>query len=53
MQGSVEVGIEDIRCSRRLRQSYSLRRQRKKHPVRTFAGHLELDIKWVDFLDAG
>ena len=55
-QGELSVDLREVRDSRRLNQSFPLKRPKKHHTSRKrthFPGHLELEIKWMDFLEGG
>lgn len=56
LQGQLSIDLQEVRESRRLKQSFPLHRPKKHQSGRkksAFPGHLELEIKWLDFLDGG
>ncbi|KAK9792991.1 hypothetical protein WJX73_001056 [Symbiochloris irregularis] len=56
VKGELSVNLQEIRENKRLKQSFPLHRAKKHHASRkktAFPGHLELEIKWMDFLEGG
>lgn len=52
----MSVDLREVRDSRRLKQSFPLHRPKKHHSSKkktAFPGHVELEVKWMNFLEGG